>query len=240
MPNIRMSRCRCRKSCGTSGATTGIRGGTGTRGTFRSGALVRGESTPGYSMWPVRDNVPARAARLVPQAKIIYVVRDPVERIVSHYYQRLADGFRAPLQSYIESVDLPENVLVCPSRYHTQLSRWLMWFDMSQLLVVDHEDLKVARATAVEQILEFLGLETSEQLALDAELEPLGRQVHAHGRRPDRDPDRSLAPERSPAGGDQGARAAGVSHGDVSKARSSGNARFGKPPPTRGSPATQG
>jgi hypothetical protein len=141
-------------------------------GHFRPGAIVRGESTPGYSMWPVHNHVPERAAQLVPQAKIIYVVRDPVERIVSHYCQRLADGFRTPLQAYIESIDLPENALVCPSRYHTQISRWLMWFDVSQVMVVDYEDLKVRRAAAVEQILGFLGLEMSEQLDLDTELNP--------------------------------------------------------------------
>src|SRR5207253_255089 len=92
----------------------------------------------------------------VPQAKIIYVVRDPVERTVSHYYQRLADGIRTPLQAYIDSVDSPENVLVCPSRYHTQLSRWLRWFDMSQVLVVDHEDLKVGRAASRRRLEDHL------------------------------------------------------------------------------------
>jgi len=137
---------------------------------FRPEARVRGESTPAYSMWPVRRNVPERAAQLVPDAKIIYLVRDPIDRVLSHYYQRLADGFRAPLRSYIDSVEEPSNVLVCPSRYKTQLDRWMVYFDISQLLVVECDELKVDRASVIAGVLRFLALPGSSDLELRSEL----------------------------------------------------------------------
>jgi hypothetical protein len=139
-------------------------------GHFRSEALVRGESTPAYSMWPVRRNVPERAARLVPEAKIIYLVRDPIDRLLSHYYQRLADGHGASLQSYIDSAEEPSNVWVCPSRYKTQLERWLAYFDTSQILVVELDDLKVDRASVIAEIFRFLALPESPELDLGSEL----------------------------------------------------------------------
>src|SRR5689334_11010359 len=137
---------------------------------FRADATIRGESTPGYTMWPVHDHVPERAAQLVPEAKIIYVVRDPVDRIFSHYYQRLSDGDRTLLSTYIDSVERPDNLLICPSRYHTQLSRWLRCFAQSQVLIVDQEDLRTHRDATVEHIFEFLGVGGAANLALDAEL----------------------------------------------------------------------
>jgi hypothetical protein len=137
---------------------------------FQLEARVRGESTPAYSMWPVRQNVPERAARLIPDAKIIYLVRDPIDRVLSHYYQRLADGYRAPLKSYIDAVEEPANVLVCPSRYRTQLERWMVYFDSSQLLVVECDELKVDRAAVIAGILRFLTLPGSPELELDFEL----------------------------------------------------------------------
>jgi hypothetical protein len=139
-------------------------------GHFRADARIRGESTPGYSMWPVHEDVPERAARLIPDAKIVYVVRDPVERVVSHYHQRRADGVRVPLDAYLKSVARPDNVVVCPSRYYTQLSRWLTRYDRSQVLIVDSEDLRVGRASAVADVFAFLGLRQPDGLALDVEL----------------------------------------------------------------------
>src|SRR5205085_10467190 len=48
---------------------------------FDTPAQVRGESTPAYSAWPVHRGVPERIARVVPDTRLIYLVRDPVERV---------------------------------------------------------------------------------------------------------------------------------------------------------------
>ncbi len=54
---------------------------------------------------------------LVPDAKLIYLVRDPIERIVSHWVQRRADGDATPLERYVGEYDRRDNPIVCPSRY---------------------------------------------------------------------------------------------------------------------------
>lgn len=133
---------------------------------------VRGESTPAYSMWPYRDCVPERAHELIPDARLIYVVRDPIERLRSHWRQRRADGFREPFEHYIARLDDPANPLICASRYGTQIERWLRYYDASRMLVIDQARLKDARAEVVEDAFSFLGLR-----APDAPLE-LGRDLN--------------------------------------------------------------
>ena len=51
---------------------------------------ITGEASPYYLFHP---HAPARAARVVPDAKLIVMLRDPVERAYSHYQQEYARGF---------------------------------------------------------------------------------------------------------------------------------------------------
>src|SRR5947208_8199938 len=57
-------------------------------GRFRDDAAVRGEASPNYTGWPVWDGVARRAAALIPLARLVYLVRDPLGRIGSHSPQR--------------------------------------------------------------------------------------------------------------------------------------------------------
>src|SRR5690242_17467878 len=128
-------------------------------GRFRDDALVRGEASPNYTGWPVWDGVPERAARLVPDARLVYLVRDPLERIESHYLQRrLEDGERGDIATAIGDVDDPQNLFVARSRYATQLERWLEHFAPEQVLVLSAEDLRDRRHEAVTAVLAHVGL----------------------------------------------------------------------------------
>jgi Sulfotransferase domain len=122
-------------------------------------APVRGEASPNYSAWPVWDGVPERAASLVPHARIVYLVRDPLERIESHYLQRrLQDGARGDVAAVVGDVGDPRNLFVARSRYATQLERWLAHFDAGQVLVLSAEELRDDRAAAVGAVLAHAGL----------------------------------------------------------------------------------
>ena len=50
------------------------------------GASIRGESSTEYTKAPMYGGVPQRLAEFNPQAKIIYLMRDPIERSISHYW----------------------------------------------------------------------------------------------------------------------------------------------------------
>lgn len=56
-----------------------------------NGAVVLGESSTHYTKLPVYKGVPERIARFNPDARFIYLMRDPVERAISHYWHNVRD-----------------------------------------------------------------------------------------------------------------------------------------------------
>ena len=131
---------------------------------------LRGESTPRYARYPQISGVPARIHALVPNACLIYMVRDPVARILSHERQWWADGDRTPLDRHLRDWDRLENALVAPSRYATQLDQYLRHFSLQQLLVVDQHDLRNDRRATLQRVFRFLGVDDSFETPLfDAE-----------------------------------------------------------------------
>jgi hypothetical protein len=138
---------------------------------FRDDAAVRGEASPNYTAWPVWDGVPERAASLVPGARLVYLVRDPIERIESHYLQRrLQDGQRGDIETVVGDVGDPCNLFVARSRYATQLERWLEHFPQEGVLVLSAEELRDDRRRAVQAVLAHVGLDDRiDPDALEAE-----------------------------------------------------------------------
>jgi hypothetical protein len=128
---------------------------------FETDLPVRGEATPAYSAYPFHRHVPERMHELVPDAKLIYIVRDPIERIVSHWVQRRADGDPATVTRYLDELDRPDNPIVCPSRYWTQISQYLTYYDPTQLMVVDQHDLLTRRREVLRGIFAFIGVDDS-------------------------------------------------------------------------------
>jgi hypothetical protein len=94
--------------------------------------------------------VPERIAAALPACRIIYLVRDPLERIISHY--RYAADVRKEKRSFSEAIH-PQMVLA--SRYNLNLRRWLRHFP--------RESMMVARAERVladpSALLSFVGVE---------------------------------------------------------------------------------
>jgi hypothetical protein len=128
---------------------------------FDPSARVRGESSPGYSAFPLYRGVPERMAETIPDAKLIYLVRDPVERIVSHYTHRTVNWPKMPtLEKALADPHLRE-WLVTPSRYWLQLEQYLARFPSEQILVVDSDELRASRVDVLARIFAFLGVDSA-------------------------------------------------------------------------------
>jgi hypothetical protein len=120
---------------------------------------IRGEATPAYSAHPFHSGVAERIHTTIPEVRLLYIVRDPIERIISQYSQQRADGDRRSFEERMSEYDNPDNSIVCPSRYATQIEQYLTFFPMSQLLVIDQQHLKHRRRSTLRRIFTFLGVD---------------------------------------------------------------------------------
>lgn len=136
---------------------------SGYRPHFSSSSRIRGESSPGYTMYPFLPSVAERVHELIPNAKLLYVVRDPVDRMIAHYTEFYALRFedRPIAQALAAAADDAASAYLCPSRYATQLHRFLGLFEPAQILVIDHDDLLHRRATTLRETFAFLGVDST-------------------------------------------------------------------------------
>jgi len=128
---------------------------------FDAASPIRGEATPAYTHHPHVRDVPARINELVPGAKLIYLVRDPIERLLAHWVQKRADGDARSLEEWLGSGDLRRNALVCPSLYASQLDQYLELFSGSQILTLDQQALRMDRRATLRRVFDFLEVDES-------------------------------------------------------------------------------
>ena len=141
---------------------------------FDATAPVCGESSPGYTS-PSFPEVPARMAGLVPDARLVYLVRDPFTRAVSQYaHHRREGGERRPAAQALLD---PDSQYLARSSYHARLAPFLAHFDAAQILTLVQERLLTDRASEVRRLYAHVGVDpTWHGPALD-------RRVHV-GRTP--------------------------------------------------------
>jgi len=77
-------------------------------------------------------------AAVVPEARLVYLVRDPIERIVSHYLHQLnAARERRPFHAAVS--EGPDNRYLAYSRYHEQIEQFLLHYPAQRILVLTSE-----------------------------------------------------------------------------------------------------
>lgn len=129
---------------------------------FPVAARIRGESSPDYTKYPTHDGVPKRMHSLIPDAKLVYLVRDPVERLVSHYVDAYAFGrVNRPLAEVLRSRSALREHFVACSKYYAQLEQYLPYYDPAQILVLSHEELAADRVGTLRQVFRSLGVDDS-------------------------------------------------------------------------------
>lgn len=122
----------------------------------KPGARYRGESSTDYSKRPLIDGVASRIADYNPQARFVYIMRDPVERTISHYWHmvELRGEMREPLAAIQEDPHFTE-----VSHYADQLAPYLERFGRDRLHVLTFESLKRDPQAAVRGVFEWLGVD---------------------------------------------------------------------------------
>jgi hypothetical protein len=120
---------------------------------------ITGEATPGYLFHPYAAQ---RMARVIPEARLIALLRNPVERMYSHYhfflvrYGRQKGTFEETIAT---SFDCPhENRFFEQGIYVDHLLRWARFFSREQMLVLKSEEFFEYPQETLTRVLEFLEL----------------------------------------------------------------------------------
>jgi hypothetical protein len=118
---------------------------------------ITGEGTPGYLFNPL---VPERMAEVVPQARLIALLRNPVDRTYSAYHHRARN--REQGQTFEETVeaclDGPSPGFLSLGIYVDHLLRWSEFFPREQMLVLKSEDFFEHPRETMKLVLHFLDL----------------------------------------------------------------------------------
>lgn len=138
--------------------------------------VITGEASPYYLFYP---HAARRVAETIPQAKLIALLRNPIDRAYSDYQHTLRQGnetlgFNEALdleeerlrgekekiladESY-RSIDYRRSSYLARGIYVDQLEEWHRYFDPKQLLILKSEDFFASPLETLELVLEFLGL----------------------------------------------------------------------------------
>ena len=130
-------------------------------------AVVVGETSPSYTMQRGYPESAARIAATVPDARLVYLLRDPIERMRSAYQHALAAGWeRRPMREAL----LADETYLDPSRYALQLARYAAVLPREQLLLVESAELRRDRHAVVARVLEFAGVTDAPVNVPDTEM----------------------------------------------------------------------
>jgi sulfotransferase family protein len=131
------------------------------------GHRLIGEGSNVYLYVP---QAPRRILHYVPKAKLIAVLRNPVDRAYSAYRHLVRDG-REPLASFEEALEAEQSRIAANWHphwhyqrrgfYHEQLQRYFDCFDRRQIAVYTYDDFVANPLTVMRSIFGFLGVDDS-------------------------------------------------------------------------------
>lgn len=115
-----------------------------------------GEASTNYTKLPTHSECVTRMARDLASPKLVYVMRHPVERLISHYMHEWTTREIGYFESLDRAIDRRDD-LVAYGRYNYQLEPYLEQFGTEAVLPVFFPRLKVAPQAELERICRFIG-----------------------------------------------------------------------------------
>ena len=138
--------------------------------------VITGEASPYYLFYP---HAARRIAEAIPQAKLIALLRNPIDRAYSDYQHTFRQGnetlgFKEALDAEEERLRGEKEKILADESYRSlnyrrysylsrgiyvdQLKEWHRYFDLEQLLIVKSEDFFDCPSETLELVVKFLGL----------------------------------------------------------------------------------
>ncbi|MGP1273176.1 MAG: sulfotransferase [Phycisphaerales bacterium] len=121
------------------------------------------EASTAYTKRPTHEGVAQRARELLgPDLRLIYIMREPVERLISQHRHELTAGEIA--ETDIDAAIERHPRLIDYSRYAMQLEPWLERFGTDRVLTLEMEAYAADRAGGCAVVQRFLGLDPRPDL----------------------------------------------------------------------------
>ena len=124
----------------------------------RPETVAMGEASTTYTKFPELPGVAARIAEHLPEAKLVYLVRHPVERMRSQYLHRVGEATES---RPIDRALLEDPSYLHWSQYAMQIEQYLEHFERSRMLITTSESLRTDRAAILAEVYGFLGADRS-------------------------------------------------------------------------------
>jgi hypothetical protein len=119
-------------------------------------ATLIGEKSADYLSDPA---VPARMAAMLPDARLVIQLRNPVDRAYSHYKMLFRRGtVEASPEKYLSTLDNEHPCLLLDGLYGQHLQRWLDHFPREQFLAFPFEDVTRDARGIVERVSHHIGI----------------------------------------------------------------------------------
>lgn len=140
---------------------------------LKSDKNITGEDTPFY-FW--REDAAKRIKKILPNIKLIMILRNPIDRAYSNYHLGVRGGteklsFEEAIQIEIETlekIDINKNNLVelcskprsyvIKSMYYEQMKIWIENFSMENLFILSTENMSKNPNEELKKIFEFLNV----------------------------------------------------------------------------------
>jgi hypothetical protein len=134
-----------------------------------------GESTTDYTKLPRFKGVPSRIRQYDPNAKFIYILRDPIERTISHYWWRVRfHGEKRPIVEAIRDEPYYRSV----SNYVYQVKAYFEVFDQAQFKIITFENFISDPQAVSLSVFNWLGVDPAHLLpATDTKLKSMPEVV---------------------------------------------------------------
>jgi len=118
--------------------------------------LILGEASPSYSDYPLINKVPKRIYETIPHVRLLYVVRNPIDRLISQYRHCLYRNW-IPKHFTLEEAIENSPQLIDSGKYYFQIQQYLKYFSNKQIKVLCIEDM-LKDPEYFGSVYEFIGL----------------------------------------------------------------------------------
>ena len=129
------------------------------RSQFPENKPIRGYSSPQYTLSPILPDVPRLINEVLGTPKLIYILRDPVERILSDYVQIVDENYKCETFDEYLNQSFEKKEAYHYSRYYFQLTQYLKVFPRENICVLLTERLSADPKATLRRVFDFLGVD---------------------------------------------------------------------------------